>query len=126
MVQAGATIEIWRKIAQRYAQERTVIGSIRRLLERNEIGWCFWPFKRMDAGRCVITFKEPAGWSVIQSYDRSRGTGYGSIRTHRPDPVVVRRVLQEFLRQIRFESCRPNEGYIRAIGCEVPAAPQQQ
>lgn len=96
------------------------IDSFRRLLERNDIGWCFWPFKRMDAGRCVVASKMPVDWPVIQAYDRSRGTGYGSIRSRRPDPAVVQKALEEYLQLIRFENCKPNEGYIRALGCTPP------
>jgi endoglucanase len=93
------------------------IDSFRRLLERNGIGWCFWPFKRMDAVRCVVTFSMPPGWEVVQRYDRERGTGYNSMRSNRPDPAIVRAALKDILRQIRYENCRPNPGYISALGC---------
>jgi endoglucanase len=96
------------------------IDSFRRLLERNGIGWCFWPFKRMDAGRCVVTFSMPPGWEVVQKYARERGTGYGSMRSNRPDPAIVRAAIKDILRQIRYENCRPNPGYISALGCNPP------
>jgi aryl-phospho-beta-D-glucosidase BglC (GH1 family) len=96
------------------------IDSFRRLLDRNGIGWCFWPFKRMDAGRCVVTFAKPPGWDVVQRYDRERGTGYASMRTKRPDPAIVRAALKDLLHQIRSENCRPNPGYIGALGCDLP------
>jgi endoglucanase len=96
------------------------IDAFRRLLERNDIGWCFWPFKRLDAKRCVVSVSLPGEWSVIQEYDRRRGTSYGSIRVHRPDPSIVRRVLGEYLENIRFDQCHQNAGYIRALGCQIP------
>lgn len=96
------------------------ISSFRALMERNNIGWCFWPFKRMDAGRCVVTYDMPRGWDAVQRYDRARGTGYSSLRAHRPDPAVVRSALKELLHNIRFANCRANTGYIEALGCRVP------
>jgi hypothetical protein len=74
----------------------------------------------MDAGRCVVTYDMPRGWEAVQKYDRARGTGYGSMRTHRPDPAVVRSALKELLHNVRFENCRTNAGYIEALGCRVP------
>lgn len=96
------------------------IASFRSLMERNNIGWCFWPFKRMDASRCVVTYDMPRGWDVVQEYDRARGTGYSSMRAHRPDAAVVRAALKDLLRAVRFEHCRENMGYIEALGCRVP------
>lgn len=96
------------------------IDAFRRLLERNAIGWCFWPYKRMDASRCIVTVARPAGWDVIRRYDHSRRTTYAGIRSTRPDPAVVRKALEEYLRAITFDACRPNAGYISALGCAIP------
>lgn len=99
------------------------IASFRRLLERNSIGWCFWPYKRMDASRCMMTFGRPKGWEIIQAYDRACRSGYAGLRASRPSAAVVRNILDEYLRLIQFESCRPNEGYISALGCTLPDGP---
>jgi endoglucanase len=99
------------------------IASFRRLLERNNIGWCFWPYKRMDASRCIVTFGRPGGWEKIQAYDRACRSGYGGIRAGRPPMAVVRHILDEYLRLIQFTSCRPNAGYITALGCSLPGGP---
>ncbi len=33
------------------------IASFRSLLEQNKMGWCFWPYKNMDATSCVVSIK---------------------------------------------------------------------
>lgn len=96
------------------------IASFRGLVERNNIGWCFWTFKRMDTDRSVMSYPMPKNWDVVQAYDRVRGTGYASIRKHRPDAAVVRAALKELLQNIRFARCTVNAGYVEALGCHVP------
>lgn len=96
------------------------IDAFRRLLERNAIGWCFWPYKRMEASRCVVTVVRPAEWDVIRRYDHTRRATYAGIREARPDPAAVRKALDEYLRAIAFDACRPNAGYIAALGCAIP------
>ncbi len=96
------------------------VGSFRRLLDRSSVGWCFWPFKKPEAPSCPVTFRLPEGYQMVREFaDAPRGS-FEQIRKQRPDPASVRRVLQEFLRNCRFENCTPNPGYLRALGCVPP------
>ncbi len=92
------------------------IGSFRRLLERNTIGWCFWPYKKMDAPTCLVTFAKPDRWQILVRYQRGPRAGYASIRSHRPPVEEVKEALNEFLENCRFKNCRPNPGYHEALG----------
>ena len=95
------------------------IASFRRLQERNGIGWCFWPYKKMDSPRCVVTFDRPKAWSVIQTYANSPRGSYQSIRAARPAAETARRILLEFVEQGRFKNVRPNREYLGALGCAL-------
>ncbi len=96
------------------------IDAWRRLQERNNIGWCFWPYKKMDASRNLVTFPRPDGWDVIVKYANSTRSSYADIRDARPDTAVVREALRQFLQRCRFSSCRLNPGYARSLGLTVP------
>jgi len=48
------------------------ITAFRRLLEQNNIGWCFWPYKKMDATSCVVSISRPAEWDAIVASPRVR------------------------------------------------------
>jgi len=37
------------------------IDAFRRQFESQNIGWCFWPYKKMDAKSCMVTFDRPEG-----------------------------------------------------------------
>jgi endoglucanase len=95
------------------------ISSFRRLLERNAIGWCFWPYKKMDATSCLVTFDRPASYRSVIAYADTTRASFELIRALRPDIDEVKRALDGFLTNCRFENCRVNEGYLRALGFGV-------
>src|SRR5678816_4016043 len=41
------------------------IAAYRTLLEQNDIGWCFWPYKKIEATSCVVSINSPADWASI-------------------------------------------------------------
>jgi endoglucanase len=93
------------------------IASFRRLQERNSIGWCFWPYKKMDARSCIVTFDRPEDWEVVRTYANAPRTSFGNIRALRPPREQVRAALRGFLERCQFEHVRPNRAYIEALGC---------
>jgi len=98
------------------------IGSFRRLLEKEGIGWCFWPYKKMDARSCPVTFDRPPFWAEIVRFANLPRATFGELRRVRPDIAHVRTALRGFLDNCRTGQCRVNEGYLRALGMkEIPA-----
>lgn len=92
------------------------IASWRRLQERNNIGWCFWPYKKMESQQCMVTFDRPAHWNLLVQFAKSPRTGYASLRTICPSIDSVRTALDEFIRLCQFKNCLLNEGYTKALG----------
>jgi endoglucanase len=95
------------------------ISSFRRLQERNNIGWCFWPYKKMDAPSCIVTFDRPKAWDLIRTFAGGPRSSFATVRSHRPPVVTVRGALREFLEQCEFRNVRPNAEYIEALGCTL-------
>ncbi len=92
------------------------INSFRRLLETNNIGWCFWPYKKLEATSCVVSIKSPAEWDTIVTYAEGPRKTFEDVRKRRPPKEKVQRALNDYLEQIRFENCRINDGYLKALG----------
>jgi endoglucanase len=92
------------------------VASFRQLLEKNNVGWCFWPFKKMDSQSCIRTFDVPPFWDEIAVYAKERNLDPGQIKDHRPPIEHSRQALAGLLRNIRFEHNRVNDGYIKALG----------
>jgi endoglucanase len=97
------------------------ITQFRELLEKNQIGWAFWPYKKMDSPRSVVSFLRPAYWDEIVAYAKlSGGTGEVEKRlAKRPPQEHIDAAFAELLENIQFGKCRINQGYLKALGLSV-------
>jgi len=96
------------------------------VLEKNDIGWAFWPYKKMRATTSVVTFRAPEGWeSIVQFSKLPRATVEESPRLKvRPQQSVIDGAFAGILNNIPFRECTPNEGYIHALLPVSPASAQ--
>jgi hypothetical protein len=92
------------------------IRGFRRLLERNNMGWTFWPYKKMENTRCMVTVHKPQNWDVIIEFAEKDRSSFAKIRENRPSQEMVKAALKELLENIRFSRCSINKGYIEGLG----------
>ena len=93
------------------------VGSFRKMLEENDIGWTYWPYKKMDNISGIITFNRPMGYDTIINYTEKKRTSFEDIRKAAPtNREQVKQALYQMLENCRFENCTPNTGYIEALG----------
>jgi len=92
------------------------IDSFRRLLEAHNIGWCFWPYKKLDAASCIVSINLPEDWAAIIAFADGPRTTFEEVRKHRPPKEKVKKALSDYLEQIKFANCRINQGYLKALG----------
>ncbi|HEY8559790.1 MAG TPA: glycoside hydrolase family 5 protein [Pyrinomonadaceae bacterium] len=92
------------------------IDAFRKTLEKNNIGWCFWTFKRLDAKATIASVKKPAEWDAIVSFAENPRLTFEEVRKARPPKEKIDRALREYLENIKFANCRINEEYLRALG----------
>jgi endoglucanase len=94
------------------------VSQFRQLLEKNDIDWCFWPYKKMDSGSSPVTFKRPRYWDEIVAFAQARA-GLGDVEkqiARRPPMDHIRVAFDDLLENIRFENCTHNDGYLKALG----------
>jgi hypothetical protein len=93
------------------------IAQFSRMLEANDIGWCFWPYKKMDATSSPVTFAQPDHWAEIVEYAKiDRNLGHIEDRLKkRPSQEDIDAAYQSLLTNIRFDHERKNLGYIKAL-----------
>jgi len=98
------------------------LSSFRSLLEKHEISWCFWPYKKLDSTRCIASISAPAEWNAIIAFaDHPRAT-FEDVRKNRPPEERASRALEAYLKNIEFGSCTINEGYLKALGLKGAGA----
>ena len=95
------------------------ITSFRTMLDRKEIGWTFWPYKKLTTkSSCVVTVKAPKDWEKIAAYANLPRTSYEDVRKARLDPKLVEAAFAELLENVRIERCEVNRGYLAALGLD--------
>jgi endoglucanase len=101
------------------------IAQFAKSLERNNIGWAFWPYKKMEKASAVVSIIPPAGWETIVEFAKlPRGTSNAEDRLKaRPEQEMLTRAFAELLESVRVQKCRVNEGYLKALGMKTDIAP---
>lgn len=95
------------------------INAFRKMLDENNIGWCFWPYKKMDSKSCIVTFPKPNHYDAIIKYDQEPRENFEKMFLKLPPQDSVRSALEDFTRLSNFKNCVPNKGYIQALGVNV-------
>jgi endoglucanase len=92
------------------------IAAWTRLMVKNNIGYHYWPYKKMGRPSCVVTIPTPENWDSIVAFAEKPRLNYKEIRDARPDQALVRKAMLDLLENCRFVNCTKNEEYIRAMG----------
>jgi endoglucanase len=103
MGETGENTDIW-------------IAAWTRLMVKNNIGYHYWPYKKMGSPRCMTTIPTPGNWDSIVVFTEKPRLSYKEIREARPDQEMVKKAMLDLLENCKFKNCKMNEGYIRAIG----------
>jgi endoglucanase len=98
------------------------IGKFVKVLEDNEVSWTFWPYKKMDATSSIVSFARPVNWDAVVMFAKLPQASGDSEKliAARPSIEASNQALADLLQKIRFSECRPNPGYIQALGMKVP------
>jgi len=93
--------------------------------QKNNIGWAFWPYKKMEKSSAVVSVIPPADWGKIVEFAKlPRGTGHVQERLKaRPEQETITRAFAELLENVRLQNCRVNEGYLRALKMKSDLVP---
>lgn len=87
-----------------------------KVMKDNNIGYTFWPYKKLD-GSCVMGVNRPAEWdSVIVRFSETDRSTFQQIRDARPDQEKAKVLLKEYLKNCRFAECVEQKDYIGSMG----------
>jgi hypothetical protein len=100
------------------------IAQFVKALEKNNIGWAFWPYKKMEKASAVVRIIPPADWGKIVDFAKlPRDTAHVEERLKaRPTQETITRAFADLLESIRLQKCRVNEGYLKALGMKSDIA----
>jgi endoglucanase len=89
--------------------------EFRRLNEKFDIGWCFWPYKNLDSRTSVVSIRAPDGWNLI-----ARAGSTGAPAQDALPREQAKRILDAYLENARFANVRVNKGYLVSLGLAAP------
>jgi hypothetical protein len=78
------------------------------LLEKNNIGWAWWPLKKINSAVCPLMVVAPAEYAEIVDY-------WNNNNAERPSRELATRVLFEIAGNLIAERCRFNKDVIDAM-----------
>jgi len=91
--------------------------QFRQVLEKENIGWHYWPYKKMDNSRGIITFTAPKYYDQIIQFADTARISFEDVRKARPKQIgQIKEALEGFLLNASFKNCTGNKGYIEALG----------
>lgn len=85
------------------------------VMRENNIGYTFWPYKKMD-GSSFVGITPPENWGKIIDFSEASRSSYKEIREARPEQEVVRKAMMDFIEASKLKNCVVQEGYIHSLG----------
>lgn len=81
----------------------------------NNIGYTFWPYKKIHDSSWV-GINPPAQWDevIVAFSEAPRGT-YQEIRDARPDQALARQLLHAYIDSCQLQYCTPQTSYINSL-----------
>jgi endoglucanase len=80
-------------------------GATLDLVRRKEIGWCFWPWKKVWTDNCPLSVEPPAGsWELVTEYYEGKRP--------RPSPEVAAAAVRALLQAAQPSRCKRNSSVI--------------
>jgi endoglucanase len=79
--------------------------------EANNVGWSFWPWKKMDTSNTPFSINPPEGWNEIVQYSRGG---------EKPAPQVAQKAFDQLINNIKLENCRFLPEVVNATFRRVP------
>lgn len=93
------------------------VDDFRKLLEKNKVGWHYWPYKKMDSESCLVTFNKPDGYDEIINYTEEKRASFEQIRKAAPaDRAMIKKALYQMLQNSNVSAAKVNKGYTAALG----------
>ncbi|ADY53180.1 glycoside hydrolase family 5 [Pseudopedobacter saltans DSM 12145] len=95
------------------------VREFRELLEKHNIGWHFWPYKKLDSPKNISSVQLPDNYQILIDYAEANRGSYKEIRELKVDRAAIKKILKQYLENIKYKNCEPNQGYIKALGLNL-------
>lgn len=106
---------VW--IGETGEKNNTIYWGTTQYFEYNNMGWSFWPWKKMATQNTPYSINKPAGWDQVAAY-----TGNGP----KPSPDVTIKTFNELLENIKLVNCVYYPDVVNSIFRRIPVKVQAE
>ncbi len=92
-------------------KDNAIYWATTQYFEANNIGWSFWPWKKLEARNAPYSIPTPEGWDRVAAYSRGGD---------KPSPEIAQKAFDQLLKNIRLENCVYCPDVVSAIFRRVP------
>ena len=92
-------------------QGKAIYWATTQYFEANNIGWSFWPWKKMDTDNTPYSINKPENWDLIAAYSRGE---------EKPSKEVAQQVLDHYLQNIKLANCVYFPDVVNALFRRIP------
>jgi aryl-phospho-beta-D-glucosidase BglC (GH1 family) len=103
-------VPVW--VGETGERDNTIYWATTEYFEANNIGWSFWPWKKMDSENGPISVKRPSDWDAVVGYSR------GGVK---PKSELAQKSFDELLQNIRLENCVYHPRVVNAMMRRIPS-----
>jgi hypothetical protein len=93
-------------------RDNAIYWATMEYFEANNIGWSFWPWKKMDAENNPYSVNRPQNWGAVVAYSRGG---------EKPVREVGKKAFDELLVNIQLAHCTFHPGVVNAMLRRAPA-----
>ncbi len=90
----------------------TIYWATSDYFETNNIGWSFWPWKKMDTQNTPYSINRPVNWDVIEAYSQGK---------EKPAVEMARPAFTELLENIKLDNCVYYPDVVNSMFRRIPA-----
>lgn len=89
----------------------TIYWATTQYFKKNNIGFSFWPWKKMDTKNTPYSIKKPENWDLISEFTKGGA---------KPESVIAEKAFNDFLENIKLANCDYFEDVSNAINTRIP------
>ena len=92
-------------------KDNTIYFATAQYFEKNNVGWSFWPWKKMDTSNTPYSINMTEGWESVRTYSQ-KGEG--------PIAADAQRIFDELIENIKLENCVFHSDVVNAMLRKLP------